>query len=244
MANRGDFKNWLAASPRNWDQDCQALMWRLCEAFGSVPVDGIPSAIAAYNIENNAGRISGGDAPAGTFVYFAIGTYGHVGFMLENGEMLSGTKNNFEQWGINAGINTVDGYVAKTNARYLGWSPLNGGNPLPFESSVVPPTPPTPSTDWDFNQAAADQARIQAALAARGRYDGPVDGVWGPNTIKGIQTTIKNVGYTGPIDGEPGPNTCYYVQVYAQKFGDYTGPVDKVLGPNSWAGFALGLERP
>lgn len=103
---------------------------------------------------------------------------------------------------------------------------------------------PAPSADWDFGQQYADQARIQQALKNRGRYDGPVDGEWGPNTIKGIQTTIQNVGYTGPIDGIPGPNTCYFVQVYAQKFGDYTGPVDKVLGPNSWAGFALGLERP
>lgn len=244
MANRQDFKNWLAASSRDWNQQCQALMWRLCEAFGSVPVDGIDSAIAAYNIEKNAGRISGGDAPAGNFVYFAIGTYGHVGFMLENGEMLSATKNNTEQWGINAGINTVAGYVAATGARYLGWSPLNGGNPLPFESSAPAPQPPAPSAEWDFGQQYADQARIQQALKNRGRYDGPVDGEWGPNSIKGIQTTIKNVGYTGPIDGIPGPNTCYFVQVYAQKFGDYTGPVDKVLGPNSWAGFALGLERP
>lgn len=103
---------------------------------------------------------------------------------------------------------------------------------------------PAGNGEWDFGQEHADQARVQAALKARGRYDGPVDGAWGPNSIKGIQITIRNVGYDGPIDGIPGPNTCYYVQVYAQRFGDYTGPVDKVLGPNSWAGFALGLERP
>lgn len=103
---------------------------------------------------------------------------------------------------------------------------------------------PAPSAEWDFGQQHADQARIQAALAARGRYDGPIDGVWGVNSIKGIQTTCANVGYDGPIDGIPGPNTCHYVQVYAARFGDYTGPIDSVLGPNSWAGFALGLERP
>lgn len=98
---------------------------------------------------------------------------------------------------------------------------------------------------WAFNQPdAAIQARIQQALKNRGRYSGPVDGVWGPNTIKGIQTTIKNVGYDGPIDGVPGKNTCHFVQVYAQRFGDYAGPIDSILGPNSWAGFALGLERP
>lgn len=121
---------------------------------------------------------------------------------------------------------------------YILWARDGGADP---DGSAPAPSP---SADWDFGQQYADQARIQQALANRGRYDGPVDGVWGPNTIKGIQTTCANVGYTGPIDGIPGPNTCYFVQVYAQKFGDYTGPVDKVLGPNSWAGFALGLERP
>ncbi len=98
---------------------------------------------------------------------------------------------------------------------------------------------------WAFNPPAADmQARIQRALKNRGRYNGPVDGVWGVNTIKGIQTTIKNVGYTGAVDGVPGPATCRYVQEYARRFGDYKGPIDSVLGPNGWAGFALGLERP
>lgn len=121
---------------------------------------------------------------------------------------------------------------------YILWARDGGQDP----DGATPP--PAPSAEWDFGQQYADQARIQAALAARGRYDGPVDGEWGPNSIKGIQTTCANVGYDGPIDGIPGPNTCYHVQVYAQRFGDYTGPVDSVLGPNSWAGFALGLERP
>lgn len=122
-------------------------------------------------------------------------------------------------------------------------------DPLPFivaarNGDSGPAPAPAPSAEWDFGQQHADQARIQAALAARGRYNGPIDGVWGENSIKGIQTTCANVGYDGPIDGIPGPNTCHYVQVYAARFGDYTGPIDSVLGPNSWAGFALGLERP
>lgn len=140
-------------------------------------------------------------------------------------------------------------HIAVGNTLQVGYSVCEDPWPwvqrsLAGEDITTPNPAPTPSGDWDFGQEHADQARIQAALKARGRYDGPVDGVWGPNSIKGIQTTIKNVGYTGPVDGVPGPNTCYYVQVYAQKFGDYNGPVDKVLGPNSWNGFALGLERP
>lgn len=127
-------------------------------------------------------------------------------------------------------------------------------DPLPYilfardggkDPDGVAPTPtPTPVADWDFGQRFADQARIQRALKARGRYSGPVDGAWGPNSIRGIQTTLRNVGYTGAIDGVPGPATCEFVQRYAARFGGYRGPIDRKLGPASWTGFAIGLEKP
>ena len=90
------------------------------------------------------------------------------------------------------------------------------------------------------------QIAIQVALRDRRptRYKGICNGDWGTLSIKGIQTTIVNVGYTGLIDGIPGPMTCYYVQIYAERFGDYTGSIDKLLGFYSWAGFLLGLQRP
>lgn len=123
-------------------------------------------------------------------------------------------------------------------------------NPWPYISDAIRwsdcgSNPAPKPAQWAFNRpSAAMQKRIQAALKKRGRYSGPVDGVWGANTIKGIQTSIKGVGYTGAVDGVPGERTCRFVQVYAQRFGDYKGPVDSILGPNGWAGFALGLERP
>ena len=127
-----------------------------------------------------------------------------------------------------------------------------GPNTVAEIIALTPPAPiliPTennpPSELWAFNiPNSYTQARIQRALKARNRYNGPSDGVWGPQTIKGIQTTAHNVGYNGPIDGIPGPSTCHYIQIYAQKFGSYTGPIDSILGPNTWNGFALGLERP
>ncbi|MEB0200564.1 GH25 family lysozyme [Cryobacterium sp. 5I3] len=104
---------------------------------------------------------------------------------------------------------------------------------------------PSSGAGWAFNLPSQDvQRRIQQALANRGRYHGLIDGVWGPLTIAAIQLTLRNVGYTGELDGIPGPMTCHFVQVYAEKFGSYTGGVDSDLGPFSWAGFALGLERP
>lgn len=98
---------------------------------------------------------------------------------------------------------------------------------------------------WEFNPPSKRlQKRIQWALFKRGRYAGPIDGVWGSNTIKGIQLTVKNVGYTGPIDGVEGVSTSKFVQVYANRFGGYDGPIDSILGSNSWTGFAIGLETP
>lgn len=171
-----------------------------------------------------------------------------------------------QQWLKNEGLlsagYTVDGVpgpvygkALQTFAKRGGYSgPIDGAPGAATSAGIVKalgsapaPTPPAPapSSDWQWTVPdTAMQARIQRALKARGRYNGPVDGSWGANTIKGIQTTIKNVGYTGPADGVPGKNTCYYVQVYGQRFGSYAGPVDAKLGPNSWAAFALGLERP
>lgn len=87
--------------------------------------------------------------------------------------------------------------------------------------------------------------RIQSALKARGRYNGPVDGVGGTNTAKGIQLSIANGGgYSGPIDGALGRESALAVQRYAARWGDYSGPIDGDPLTNSWANFALGLERP
>lgn len=121
-----------------------------------------------------------------------------------------------------------------------------GGGALPPVSTPSTPAAAAPSSGWNFwIPDAAMQARIQRALAARGRYAGPCDGDWGVESVRGIQRTIAQAGfYSGPIDGIAGAATCAGVQRYAAKFGDYQGPIDSALGINSWAGFALGLERP
>ncbi len=114
-----------------------------------------------------------------------------------------------------------------------------------LEQGMTAAPEPAPAASWALNLPNASvQARVQAGLKLKGRYTGPVDGALGTNGFKGIQLTLRNVGYTGPIDGVIEGEGCRLIQVYAQRFGGYTGPIDRVLGPNSWAGFALGLERP
>lgn len=54
----------------------------------------------------------------------------------------------------------------------------------------------------------AVQCELQVGPATDGGYNGPADGVLGPNSWKGIQQFLKNNGwYSGPVDGAPGPNT-------------------------------------
>ncbi|MGL5850490.1 MAG: twin-arginine translocation signal domain-containing protein [Phycicoccus sp.] len=237
----------LSAKPdrADWDQWCQAAQyWAVKVARGGEPAS-YDSAIIAYR----ASPIASTDlaaAPAGTFSYWDIGTYGHVVTNIGNGYCINTSRHTgtVVDFGRGLRITRTAEYGPASGARYLGWSYYNGAN---GQIDMVPWSPGGGGggQTWAFNEPdAAMQKRIQTALKKRGRYGGLEDGDWGVESIKGIQTTIKNVGYEGDVDGEPGPNTCHYVQVYAERFGDYEGPIDSVLGPNSWANFALGLERP
>lgn len=100
--------------------------------------------------------------------------------------------------------------------------------------------------DWDWWEPAGSLAiRVQKALAGKGRYAGALDGIFGPLTRKGVQRTLAHSGeFVGLIDGVPERGAAYGVQTYGRRFGDYVGPVDGQPREKSWAGFALGLERP
>ena len=124
----------------------------------------------------------------------------------------------------------------------------NGAAPAPR-----PPAPPADNTTYERAWGGESGAplwprgtlmkRIQAGLKARGRYDGPVDGVGGQATAKGIQLTIQiGGGYAGPIDGKLGLNSAKGVQRYAQRWGGYVGAIDGDPQKFSWTGFAIGLE--
>lgn len=85
------------------------------------------------------------------------------------------------------------------------------------------------------------QKQIQQNLKNKGRYNGAIDGIWGPMTIKGIQAAAATVGYAGGIDGDPGPNTVHFVQVFAKQFGRAGSPVDNKLNESWWICFNVGL---
>lgn len=230
----------------NWAENCQAAQFWAERAAGlsDSQVQTYSTARAAYIASSIVSKTMS-SAPAGSFSYYDASSAGHVvtnignGYCINTSPLADGTH--YYEFGHGLYISRLADYKV---GPYLGWSYRNGSNPqIPVQAWT--PNGSGGGTTWAWNAPdSTTQARIQKDLAARGRYSGPIDGVWGVNSIKGIQTTCANVGYTGPIDGVPGQNTCHYVQVYAQRFGSYTGPVDSILGPNSWSGFALGLERP
>jgi hypothetical protein len=230
-------------SSYDWAEKCQAAQYWAERAAGV----SAPQTYATANAAYNASTISSKNmsiAPAGSFSYYAASSAGHVvtnignGYCINTSPQADGTH--YYDFGHGLYISKLADY---TVGAYLGWSTKNGSNP---QIAVAAWTPAGGGgADWAWNAPdAATQKRIQAALTTRGRYSGPINGIWGVNSIEGIQTTCANVGYVGPINGIPGANTCHYVQVYAQKFGGYTGPVNSILGPNSWNGFAVGLEKP
>jgi hypothetical protein len=102
---------------------------------------------------------------------------------------------------------------------------------------------------WFANSPApapsGDRAEIQALLAARGYYGGPIDGQFGPQSWTAVQTLGADFGFydANYIDGIAGKRTAVAMQLYAQKNGNYPHAVDGILGPLTWAGFAQSLRE-
>jgi GH25 family lysozyme M1 (1,4-beta-N-acetylmuramidase) len=95
----------------------------------------------------------------------------------------------------------------------------------------------------DGIQISVEDGKTLQRVAQRGGYTGPVDGVPGSLTWKGVQTVIKNKGfYTGSIDGVASDSTWKGVQKLAQ-LGGYTGPVDGFPGSYTYAGLTNWLAQ-
>ncbi|ALO09462.1 hypothetical protein AQF52_3868 [Streptomyces venezuelae] len=112
---------------------------------------------------------------------------------------------------------------------------MNQAKPDAFGTAVLPPPGANPVPGGTPAIPLADGVTLQK-IAQFGGYTGPIDGVLGPNSWKGVQTLLTRLGlYTGPVDGAPGTNTYKGLQQLAQR-GGYTGPVDGIMGPNTYAG--------
>jgi hypothetical protein len=167
-------------------------------------------------------------APRGALHWWRMGSDGHVALDLDGGGgrllMASSAVSNFGQ-----GIGTIS-WAAYSGTAYAGWSIDFVGQRLSDVGVRPVIQPPNERTS----------GLILQRLGQRGGYSGPMDGVPGPNSWRGVQNVLRQFGYTGPIDGIPGPNTFRALQQLAQSAG-YTGPIDGVPGPNTYAGVSRWL---
>lgn len=231
---------------RNWDQQCQRLVWNVIYCVMGYTRDSQMTTYATAAAARNASKIESTDAlaaPAGAIHYWRNPAEGHVAVELGGGRVLmTGTPDALgaggEQLGKNYGTTTVAAYTQARGNPYVGWARTNGSN-----ASIVGKITASSGGGSSTDATAAQWRTIQDWLKRLGRYNGPVDGIPGVNTWKGIQTTVKKYGYyTGPVDGIPGVNTYKGMQKYAAAGGGYKGPIDGILGPNSWAGFVARLS--
>lgn len=154
----------------------------------------------------------------------------------------NGTVGTYANWGVRRAWAKVPALGADVRIINNPVPPVPHPKPAP-----VKPVPQTVGHNWETNPPSEEvQKRIQVALAKRGRYQGPENGIFGENTWRGIQYTVSTKNhntYIGLINGIPGKLTCVAIQEYAKRYGGYTGPINAILGEHSWEGFAKGLEK-
>ena len=112
---------------------------------------------------------------------------------------------------------------------------------------------PTPAASVYTGMSTEETMQLQKGLAAYGFYTGPIDGVYGPETMAAVKVAQTKLGV--PADGIWGPETSQAYQKYVEEqsgkkkpdafvmqmqadlaaLGYYTGEVDGFYGPDTEA---------
>ena len=101
--------------------------------------------------------------------------------------------------------------------------------------------------DWESNSLPNQilYCQMQEGPASNFGYVGPVNGVMGTNSWKGIQAYLANGwNYTGPVNGVPGVNTYKAMQRAGNFAADlnHQVAVNGTMNLQSWKNFALEIE--
>lgn len=196
---------WLNATypSRDWDQDCQRLVWNVVWHVLGVPESVMNPPYPTATAARLASRIESTDAskaPEGAIHYWLYPADGHVAVGLGGSRVLmTGTKQALgdggQMLGTNYGVTTVEAYSASKGNKYLGWSLTNGRYPsivgklgtpgvTPMEADmklikVVQPS----GTTWallglGFFQETRDQAQANAWAEVWGDAKPVSDPAW------------------------------------------------------------------
>lgn len=103
---------------------------------------------------------------------------------------------------------------------------------------------PTTTTESDGVPGPVFYKRLQC-LGSMATYTGPIDGVMGPNSWRGVSGQLAKAGYFhgGIAQGWESTDNVAALQRWAAAHGRYSGPIDGVWGPNSYRGAAWALNH-
>ncbi len=144
---------------RDWDQQCQRLVWNAIHYLAEVP----EAEMVTYSTATAARHASHIEstnpdaAPVGAIHYWRNPAEGHVAVGL-GGELvlMTGTPGALGrggyQLGTNYGITTVSAYTRARGNPYLGWARTNGGNPTLIAAETAPEVPPEKEEDEDMSK--------------------------------------------------------------------------------------------
>lgn len=100
-------------------------------------------------------------------------------------------------------------------------------------------------SDWTYwVPGMNDQMTVQARLAERGLYSGPIDGDLASDaSVRAIKLACGNLGYFDLTywDGEINKNLCYGILLLAQNHGGYSGFNNLFTDGYVWAAFDGGV---
>lgn len=189
---------WCRGYDRDMDKLCQALMWQLCNEFGTAPSPPPLTARAAWKRSVIVSRDPAA-APPGAFHYWTGIPDGHVGLSLGGGRVLMASSKVTEMIGHNVGITTVSVYTARTHLIYQGWSHTNANGDLAISGAALAPAAPPTSTPVlprpeDEEMTADDRAALDRMAVAIGRLEYDVHTQIKPQTdkIPGLIQQVKD----------------------------------------------------
>lgn len=139
---------------RNWDQQCQRLVWNAIHYLAEVPEAEMVTYSTA-TAARHASHIESTDpdaAPVGAIHYWLRPAEGHVAVGL-GGErvLMTGTQSALGAGGVmlgrNYGITTVSAYTRARGNPYLGWARTNGRNHTLIAAETAPEVQPEKKED-------------------------------------------------------------------------------------------------
>lgn len=173
------------------------------------------------------------------------------GSYVNAGDVIARSGGGKGTWGAGFSTGPHLHWGVKTGA---GWVDPASLNPVPFGSAPVPASNPVGAqgegirgqgNGWTYwVPGTRDQMTVQARLAERGLYSGPIDGNLASDaSVRAIKLACGNLGYFDLTywNGDINKNLCYGILLLAQNHGGYSGWNNLFTDGYVWAAFDTGV---